>query len=65
MAIMAHEDTVFHAADAHDDLCWSPYDGETFRGRVTTTFLRGMKVWDNATILGAPGDGRFVARAPL
>jgi allantoinase len=61
-AIMNREDIVFHEADTHDELNWSPYDGETFHGRIAATFLRGMKVWDQGIILGSPGIGRFVAR---
>jgi len=62
-AIIEPGDTVYHEADAHDDLNWSPYDGEHFAGRIATTFLRGLKVWDCGTVLGKPGMGRFVARA--
>jgi allantoinase len=61
-AILDPSETVFHEADAHDDLNWSPYDGERFACRIVTTFLRGKKVWDAGTVLGAPGDGQFVPR---
>jgi hypothetical protein len=32
------------------------------RGRVVETVLRGRTIWDGKTVLGAPGDGRFVRR---
>ncbi len=63
LAVLELGDTIFHAADTHDDLNWSPYDGEIFAARVATTFLRGEKVWDRGAILGRPGSGRFVGRA--
>jgi allantoinase len=62
-AIIEPGDTVYHEADAHDDLNWSPYDGEHFACRIATTFLRGLKVWDCGTVLGKPGMGRFIPRA--
>lgn len=53
---------VYDAAKAHDGLCWSPYDGETFTARVTATFVRGEPVWDGTTVCGSPGHGRYVPR---
>ena len=52
----------FRAADSHDELNWSPYDGEQFGARVTTTFVRGTLVWDGSNVVGKPGHGRFVPR---
>jgi allantoinase len=43
---------------------WSPYSGQTFRGRVVATYLRGEEVARD----GAPHDmrgGRFVQRLPV
>ena len=62
IAILQPGRHVFHAADNHDDLNWSPYDGETFAARVVTTFVRGAKVWDRDAIVGRAGHGRFIAR---
>jgi allantoinase len=53
---------VFRAAETHDELNWSPYDGEQFDARVTATFVRGTLVWDGKTVVGQPGHGRFVRR---
>ena len=52
----------FDASAAKDGLCWSPFDGETFDGRVTATYLRGKPVYKDGEILGNPGDGRYQAR---
>jgi allantoinase len=30
--------------------------------RVAATYLRGRCVWDGASVLAKPGDGRFIAR---
>lgn len=53
----------FDAALTHDELNWSPYDGEEFRGRIAATFLRGKNAWDGSKILGSPGQGRYISRA--
>ena len=52
----------FDAALSHDELNWSPYDGETFAARVAATFVRGTLVWDGRAVIGRPGHGRFVPR---
>jgi allantoinase len=39
---------------------WSPYSERRLRGAVIAAFSRGVQVWDGATVLGAPGHGRFV-----
>ncbi len=44
------------------ELRWSPYNGRTMRARVAATLLRGRLVWDGATVLAAPGTGRFLRR---
>jgi len=57
-------DFVFNASDIVDreDARWSPYDGRQMQARVAATWLRGHRVWDGATVIGQPGDGRFVPR---
>ncbi|WP_158810971.1 dihydroorotase family protein [Beijerinckia sp. L45] len=62
VAVIVLEDWVFDASKTHDGLNWSPFDGETFGARVAATFVRGKLVWDGVTVVGAPGDGTFVAR---
>ena len=44
------------------EMRWSPYHGREMRARVAETVLRGRTIWDGATVLGAPGQGRFVPR---
>ena len=44
------------------EMNWSPYHGRRMRARVAATWLRGKMIWDGATVLAKPGDGRFVAR---
>ncbi len=53
---------IYEASAAQDGLCWSPFGGERFDGRVTATYLRGKPVFKAGEILGAPGDGRYQAR---
>jgi len=44
------------------EMRWSPYHGREMRARVAATVLRGCIIWDGATVLARPGDGRFVPR---
>ena len=44
------------------ELRWSPYHGREMRARVAETVLRGRTIWDGATVLAKPGDGRFIRR---
>ena len=39
------------------------YDGVPMRGRVMSTFVRGVRVFDDGAITGPPGHGRFVRPA--
>ena len=52
----------FDASATHDDLNWSPHDGETFAASVVASFVRGSMAWDGSNVLGRAGHGRFVAR---
>ena len=52
----------FEAAGTHDDLNWSPYDGETFQVTVVASFVRGTMTWNGTTVLGRAGHGRFISR---
>ena len=54
------EPTVFDAKKTETVADWSPYDGMTFAGRVTATFLRGSQVWDGETVLATAGSGKFI-----
>jgi allantoinase len=39
------------------------YDGLTLRGRVVSTFVRGVRVFHEGAVTGEPGHGRFVRPA--
>ena len=46
---------------------WSPYEGQTFQGRVVRTIRRGETIFDDSRsgsdrITAAPGSGRFLPR---
>ena len=62
VAVIAPADWTYDSSRAHDDLNWSPYDGERFLCRVAATFIGGRKGWDGATILSKPGWGAYAAR---
>lgn len=55
-------ETKFDETKTHDGLNWSPFHGASFSGRVAATFLRGKMIYDGQSILGKPGDGRYVPR---
>jgi len=55
---------VYDSKRAHDDLNWSPFDGQTFAVQVIATFVRGVPAFDGSQVVGSPGQGRFVPRRP-
>ena len=50
----------------HDELAmssdYSPWEGWELTGKVTTVLLRGSVIVDGASFIGAPDEGRFLAR---
>jgi allantoinase len=52
----------FDATHLHDELNWSPYDGETLQAAVVASFVRGTKTWNGVSVLGREGNGRFIKR---
>ncbi|RDE09548.1 dihydroorotase [Pelagibacterium lacus] len=64
ITVFAPEPWTFSTGDALDGLGWSPFDGEPFSGRAVATYVRGTKVWDGTKVIGAPGHGQFIPRAP-
>ncbi len=42
---------------------WTPFVGRTVRGRVTATYLRGQKVFENGEVLAKPGSGQIIRPA--
>jgi allantoinase len=49
------------AAELRSNAGWSPYEGRSVTGRVTTTLVRGRVVYDGTDVVGEPGGGRFVS----
>lgn len=39
---------------------WSPFEGRSFKGRVTHTFLRGELIAENRSLVGRASSGRFL-----
>ena len=48
------------AAEMHTRCGWTPYEGMPVRGRVERVVLRGQTVFEDGTVLAAPGTGRNV-----
>ncbi|MGA9011010.1 MAG: allantoinase, partial [Acetobacteraceae bacterium] len=65
LCVLERGDFVFDEAEiqARPEMRWSPYHGRPMRARVVATFLRGALIWDGASVLAKPGNGRFVRRA--
>ena len=61
-AVIEPASWTYDSAKAHDDLNWSPFDGERFSVRVASTFVRGKQAWDGMAIRSTPGDGGYVRR---
>ncbi|SCY94190.1 dihydroorotase [Microvirga guangxiensis] len=62
IAIFEEMETIWDSSRAEDGLCWSPYDGRRFAGRVVRTYLGGNLAYDGNSIVNKLGAGRFVAR---
>jgi dihydroorotase len=45
-------------ADVLSRCGWTPYDGVTSRARITQTYVRGVPVYRDGKVVGAPGHGR-------
>jgi allantoinase len=56
-----HESFVVRAADSESVQGYSPFEGLELTGRVKTTFLRGVAVFDHGNII-APARGRYLRR---
>ncbi len=53
----------FDASQSLSSAKWSPYQGRTVSGQITSTILRGNVIYTNKTLCNNPGDGNFIARA--
>jgi allantoinase len=64
LCVLERGEFSFDEASIQDrpEMRWSPYHGRTMRARVAATWLRGMLIWDGATVLARPGTGRFQRR---
>jgi len=62
IAILKPEPQVWDSSKAHDELCWSPFDGREFSVRVARTYVGGKLAWDGRDIVNAAGDGQYAAR---
>jgi len=52
-------------ADQHDAMDYTPYEGMELTGWPITVLGRGRRIVDAGRLVGKPGDGHFVARAPI
>ncbi len=55
------ETFVVRAAESESQQGYTPFEGMELMGRVKTTFLRGMKIYDQGQIMGVPR-GRYLNR---
>ena len=60
LAIVAPESWALDASTMASAVKWSPYDGMSFGGRVTQTYVRGRPVFENGSVVGTPGQGSFI-----
>ena len=60
MAILEPGEFKFDAKKTVTCVDWSPFDGKTFKGRISATFVRGKQVWDGEKVLSSAGDGLFL-----
>jgi allantoinase len=51
---------VLNESDQQSTAGWSPYHGQTVRGRISNTLVRGKMVYDGQQVIAEPGYGRFV-----
>jgi allantoinase len=47
--------------DSESTQGYSVFEGHTFTGKVTATFLRGQLIFENGTVMGEPA-GQFLFR---
>ncbi|SES37146.1 dihydropyrimidinase [Tranquillimonas rosea] len=52
------------AADQHDNMDYTPFEGMELQGVPETVMTRGTPVVEDGALKVEPGNGRFVARAP-
>jgi len=61
IAVLVNRPKVYDAAaSGHNVVGWSPYNGITLPWTIDATWLRGKLAFTPASIMAAPGTGRFV-----
>jgi len=55
-----NETWVLDENEQHSSAGWSPYHQKVIQGKITHTFVRGKLVYDGISVVGKPGDGKFV-----
>jgi allantoinase len=61
IAVLTPEEFIFDASRTGNNVVgWSPYDGMRLPYRVAATYARGRLAFDGASVVAAPGSGRFV-----
>jgi dihydropyrimidinase len=48
------------AANLHQKVNWTPYEGWTLKGWPVFTMMRGQTLFENNEVLGKPGSAEFV-----
>ena len=59
------ETRVVRAEDQHDAMDYTPFEGREVTGWPVTVLTRGERVVEEGRLVARPGQGRFVARAPV
>jgi dihydroorotase-like cyclic amidohydrolase len=57
-------ESVLRAATQHSRAGYTCYEGWRVRGAIRASFLRGRPLVRDGALVGAPGSGQFLARAP-
>lgn len=58
------EARIVTAADQHDNMDYTPFEGREVTGWPVTVLSRGETVIDGGKLVAKPGRGRFIARRP-
>ncbi|WP_102227186.1 dihydropyrimidinase [Acidimangrovimonas sediminis] len=53
------------AADQHDAMDYTPFEGQELTGWPVTVLTRGRRIVENGELRASPGDGEFLRRKPV
>ena len=56
-----NETFIVNSQESESTQGYSPFDGYALTGKVKSTFLRGMKIYENGTVVGEP-KGQYLSR---